>query len=322
MRNILIGNGINIEFGGAENYTSSAIMGRVVENINKEKYNILTENNLSKEDVLEFLEVLVKFIDLMAQGKGGNYADGLFMLMEMQTIKDNYTTHNTITSVMLEDYFLAAEVFNNKFEDNEFRRKILKDFLKQMIVDGIYNDGHINHLYTKYSSGVKSFLNGFDHIFTINYDSNLEGCLGKEKEVYHLHGAFDKLAPEYIRGSKVYLDNPIECEEKISKKIENMEHIYCNAIMSWYWLDKYGELIDKDKSYSCDAFRSIEGRLEILGMSPRNDEHLFLMINQNPKIKQVVYYYLKPEEQTELPKHIKGKPIIFQSVEKMWKRIK
>ena len=102
----------------------------------------------------------------------------------------------------------------------------------------------------------------------------------------------------------------------------SMEHIYSNAIMSWYWLDKYGELIDKDKDYGCDAFKSIQGRLDILGMSPRNDEHLFLMINQNPKIKSVVYYYLKTEEQTELPKHIKGKSITFQSVERLWKKIK
>ena len=41
-RNLLMGNGINIQFGGVNAYSSSAIMSRVVENIKVGKYTVLT----------------------------------------------------------------------------------------------------------------------------------------------------------------------------------------------------------------------------------------------------------------------------------------
>ena len=46
-RNLLVGNGINIQFGGIDVYSGSATMNRVVENIKAGKYTALTENNLS-----------------------------------------------------------------------------------------------------------------------------------------------------------------------------------------------------------------------------------------------------------------------------------
>lgn len=42
-KNILIGNGINIEFGGYDKYSSNAIMQRVVDNIYSKKYQCLAK---------------------------------------------------------------------------------------------------------------------------------------------------------------------------------------------------------------------------------------------------------------------------------------
>lgn len=50
-----------------------------------------------------------------------------------------------------------------------------------------------------------------------------------------------------------------------------------------------------------------------------NDEHLFVLINNN--LKSVVYYYLKDEDRIELPNHIK-KPVTFKDVEKLWSSMK
>ena len=36
--NIIFGNGINIEFGGFDNYSNKAIMSRLMENIKSDKY--------------------------------------------------------------------------------------------------------------------------------------------------------------------------------------------------------------------------------------------------------------------------------------------
>lgn len=37
-KNLLIGNGINIQFGGKEIYSGKAIMNRIIDNIKNDKY--------------------------------------------------------------------------------------------------------------------------------------------------------------------------------------------------------------------------------------------------------------------------------------------
>jgi hypothetical protein len=100
-----------------------------------------------------------------------------------------------------------------------------------------------------------------------------------------------------------------------------MNHIYSDAIMSWSWLDKYGELIEPDTKRKEELLKSISGQLEIVGLAPANDEHLFLVINNNPKIKSVVYYYLKDADRDELPHHLK-KPVTYKKVANLWDSMK
>lgn len=82
-RNLLVGNGINIQFGGIDVYSGSATMDRVVNNIKAGKYTGLTENSLSVDEQYELLDKMVKIIDQIKAGKYRNRADGLFMLMDM-----------------------------------------------------------------------------------------------------------------------------------------------------------------------------------------------------------------------------------------------
>ncbi len=57
--NLLIGNGINIQFGGLDVYSGAAIMNRIINNINAGKYTALTENSLSTNEQIELLEKMV-----------------------------------------------------------------------------------------------------------------------------------------------------------------------------------------------------------------------------------------------------------------------
>jgi len=324
-RYLLVGNGINIEFGGVDVYSNSAIMNRVVANIKAGKYTALTENSLSVDEQLELLDGMVTVIDQIKAGKYRRYADGVFMLMELERITRTYPDNSSITSVFMEDYFLAIEIVNNiyKVEDSEEQsklyRKIQFSFLRQMLVDGIYNDAKINDVYKNFHMGINSYLSRFSNIFTTNYDYNLEKVIGNTNQVCHLHGEFGKLAPEYDVTSLYYIHKAAG-DKLISKKLPNMDHIYSNAIMSWSWLDKYGDLIEPDTKSKEEHFKSISGQLEIIGLSPANDEHLFFLINNNPKITSVVYYYLKDEDRAELPHHLK-KPAIYKKVVKLWTSI-
>lgn len=326
-KNLLVGNGINIQFGGVENYSNSAIMTRAINNIKMGKYNALTENSLSEAEQLETLEGLVRIINSIKAGEYTKFADGLFMLMELDRIKRTYPTKSTLESVFLEDYFLAFEIFNNSFRGkdgeqlNEFQRQVMFDFLHRVLVDSIYNEGKINEVYKEMFPGMKAFLNRFDHIFTTNYDYNIERVLGNEKSVCHLHGEFNKLSPKYDVNSLYYQTNTQKCNTLIAKKVAGMEHVYSNTIMSWSWLDKYGELIETDTKEKETLFKSISGQVVILGLAPNNDEHLFLLLNQNQNIKSIVYYYLDPKDAQELPHHIK-KSVTLKKVEKLWDSMK
>lgn len=286
---------MNIQFGGIDTYSGSAIMKRVVDNIKAGKYIALTESALSVEEQLGILEGLVQVIN---NTKAGGYRDKVpyvFMDIERERICRTYPVKSTITSVFLEDYFLAFEIFNDTYlsvdgeEKNASYRKIVFEFLRRIIVDGIYNNGDINKIYLNFYPGVVRYLQRFSNIFTTNYDYNLESALGDDKKVCHLHGEFGKLDARYRRGSKYYMEHKAECEELIAKQIPHMDHIYSDAIMSWSWLDKYDELFETDSKDKMNLFKNMGGQLEIVGLAPANDEHLFIMINQNPNIKSVMY---------------------------------
>ncbi|MGX8833712.1 hypothetical protein ACWG0P_05805 [Amedibacillus sp. YH-ame6] len=322
-RNLLVGNGINIQFGGVDVYSSSAIMNRVVKNIKAGKYTALIDNSLSPDEQLGFMQGMVDIINQIKDGKHRDNADGLFMLMELDRISRTYPVNSTITSVFLEDYFLAFEIFNNQYraedgeKQSEVYRKTLFTYFRQVLVDGIYNEGAINDVFKNFYPGMNRYIDRFDNIFTTNYDSNLENILGNSDKVFHLHGEFEKLAPEYDVTSLYYNKHKTECDLLIHNKIPNYEHIYGDEIMSWSWLDKYGGLIEPDTKRKEDLFESISGQLEILGLSPTNDEHLFMLINNNSKITSVVYYYFNDTDRCELSHHIK-KPVTYKKVKKLW----
>ena len=160
-------------------------MNRVVENIKVGKYTVLSENALSIDEQIELLNGLAKVIDQIRAGKCRSKVEGLSMHMELERITRTYPEHSSITSVFLEDFFLAFEIFNNVFrsqdgeEQSELYRKIGFAWLCQVLVNGIYNDGAINNVYRNFYSGIGKYLEKFSNIFTTNYDYNLESILGR-----------------------------------------------------------------------------------------------------------------------------------------------
>ena len=143
----------------------------------------------------------------------------------------------------------------------------------------IFNDGKINDAHKNAPVGTKKFFECFTQIFTTNYDYNIENIIGRTDSVCHLHGEFNQLSPKYNVNSIYYTNHKAECDNLIAKKVPCMDHIYSSAVMSWSWLDKYGELIEPDTRKKEELFKSISGQVEILGLSPNNDEHLFLLLS-------------------------------------------
>lgn len=308
VKNILIGNGINIQYGGYEKYSNKAILLRLLENIRNGRYDDLI-TAMSSHELMEMVKCMHDVVVNIKQYKPQE--DYLFLLMEKERISKQYDKNTKIEDVGLEDYFIALEMAYRKDDPEELINTAHREF-QMLMLDAIYNNGEINHI--EYGENFKKFISAYDHVFTLNYDANLDrysDC------VHHLHGDFRVLAPEFDYGSSYSIENPTKC--KANLVTDKYAHVFSNTIMSWYWLEKYGEWNKKEAIYGADAFKQMEGHLDIIGMSPTNDEHIYIMINQS-KISSVDYYYFSDEDADRIQSKIK-KPITRKKVKKLWDRI-
>ncbi len=234
-KNILIGNGINIQFGGADNYSNSAIVGRMITDILNGKYADLLPALTEKEH----LEIFQQFRDLLVNI--GNYKQNdtyLLKQIEIERIKRQYSPSTQIDEIGIEDYFLALEYGIKSHDSEEFISQVHSE-MQMPFLDAIYNDGNINNI--DYGKKFGKYIQAFDNVFTLNYDSNLDRYFPNVK---HLHGEFSVTAPEYDANSGFSKSYPEKCGA--SSVIPEYKHVYSNAIMSWLWLEKYGEWSGKD----------------------------------------------------------------------------
>ena len=308
-KNILIGNGINIQFGGKDVYSNAAILKRMFDNMRDGKYCPLLPDCSIEDQIGLFKELRDLLVDIDHRKPPEEY---LFLLMEIERVKKQYGAETDIEHIGMEDYFLALEYGINAEDNDDFIHQAHRE-LQMPILDAIYNDGKINVI--DYGSGFERFICSFDNVFTINYDSNLDRY---RDDVNHLHGEFSKLAAEYDSQSEYSVANPDKCKEAMV--IPEFAHVYSNTIMSWYWLEKYGGWLGKESEYGADKIKTMQGKLEIVGMSPCNDEHLFLMINQSG-ITSVDYYYHSEADRIRMQSKIK-KPVTYKKVENLWAKIK
>lgn len=104
-----------------------------------------------------------------------------------------------ITDIGFEDYYLIHDLVCHKMKVNNPEQFYIRESMKVAYLYSIYNDGKINQLYKNYPRLFIEFLIKFDNIFTTNYDSNIELATGKE--IFHIHGQFDKKSDVYIASS-------------------------------------------------------------------------------------------------------------------------
>lgn len=307
-RNILIGNGINIEFGGGDNYSNHAILERLFRNMKAGKYEVIFPW-MSKEEQISGFEKLHDV--LIHPDNYKQYEYYYFKQIEIERVKKQYSEDTSMSDIGMEDYFLALE-WGIKPDDSDILVQNAHRELQMPIIDAIYNDGLINEI--DYCEGFRSYLSSFDNVFTINYDSNLDQLV---PNVYHLHGEFSKLAPMYNRQSSYSLNYPEKC--RADEIVDGFLHVYSNTIMSWYWLEKFGNWLGQEDMYGSEVFKNIEGKLEIIGMSPCNDEHLFIMINQS-NIRSVDYYFHSDEDRERMQHRI-NKPTTYKNVDNFWNKL-
>ncbi|RUT48002.1 hypothetical protein EJP82_02340 [Paenibacillus anaericanus] len=227
MKNILVGNGINIQFGGSE-YLNSHILNRAVRNVKSGHF----PADVYPSEVAEWLMYLFSQFSLVINGLFDNYAVTESERTALADLKKRYRKKNSYQSfdiIGFEDYFLVHNLVCVKEKIVNPERYNFREVLRIFILDSIYNAGNIEEVYHKFPFDLLGFLRQYDNIFTTNYDKNIEKYV--DKEVFYLHGAFHILADVYDPNSlrNHMSDSPL----KNANIITGFDHLYSNALTTY-----------------------------------------------------------------------------------------
>lgn len=242
MKTLLLGNGINIQFGGKA-YTNYCIMERIKFKARMGGYEELFDNTLSGKEIIGILD---NFVDIANDIRNGKYD----AFVDNKDDKDDKDIKDALIDfqsrykfeieksyqIMLEDWFFILQMFFLKHEDIASNSTAAIQGFERLVLDAIYNEGKIQELFTRIPTKAKEFFDSYDDIFTLNYDNNIENLI--KKQVFHLHGDFSVLTesenPETVLGY-------IRTKNKESVVVKGMEHCFCNALLNYS-----GELKYKD----------------------------------------------------------------------------
>lgn len=295
MKSILVGNGINIQFGGKA-YTSDFIMKRIKYKTKLGCYDILFDGTLNKTEILGILNGFVTITNDILDNKYDDCVNDDELLSALDDFKSRYKKISAPHELMLEDWFFVLHMFFLKNSDISNNLSASKQGFERLILDGIYNDSKCQNIYTKMPKKAKNFFSDFDNIFSLNYDNNLEILTGKN--VYHLHGDFSVLSnsenTENVWGF-------IRERRNSRVVIESMEHCFCNALLDYSGHQKlkvannYHTLIINSEKFKWQYENDENFKLYLLkikDVKPDEYEMIMTKINhQNLKMATECYFY-------------------------------
>jgi len=363
MQNLLIGNGAIIQYGGSV-YLNSSIINRALENIHCGRF----PNQLYPKECADFVVALQKEHARALRGKYDKYVFTSYDRSSLEDFKRRYTKTRSyaVEEIGFEDYFLLFEIVYNKQGIGNPDRFNSRGVLRRMFLDSIYNSGHVETVHQHFPARFVSWLKEYDHVFTTNYDSNLEAACGSD--VHHLHGSFQTLSETYDPNS---FRNQLEDDMLDGEKVDpNYPHLYSNSLVSYVGdlkffsmtqsslannamdkcvsgykndpalrqqieeMDESNVLVRRLKEairlkvdrpdlehgeqYPHKMLEQITGSLEIVGLSPNNDGHLFTQILANDKISEIGFNYFGEQEAADAERLFHSKSLNTKDVRKLW----
>lgn len=371
MNNLLVGNGINIQFN-KKDYTTQQLVLRILKNCDREDF--------PSHIIVNFPYLLKNYIGQLfleardiLEDKYDSYTNCFAKVESLKSFKKRYKDKINIlriTDIGFEDYYLIHDLVCHKTNTQNPKQYYIREAMRIAYLYAIYNDGKINTLYQEYPRKFIDYLIGFDNIFTTNYDLNVE--LATQKQVYHIHGQFDKKSDVYLLNSfrnqlpdapikeieidenyfylysnaltthsGAYKELQIKQISQANSVVEKMAMAYNNdpkikqEVDSWtieankltanmgyaIQLKAVNPSLTFSDNYHFDIFKNITGTLQILGLSPWNDFHIFESVNDSD-IDKCVYYYFDESECDKIKEllpelNVQGK-IEFLSVKAFW----
>lgn len=369
MRNLLVGNGVTIEFGESR-YTNAQIIRRTIRHSNK------IPEEVYPKDVVKYFEFIASKVPDIVKGKYDLFAYTTSMKTSLMLFKKRYSYIESgfeLNEIGFEDYFLVHYLVCAERKIGNPERYTFTQCLRMMFIDSIYNSGKIQKIHIHYPLRFVEYLKSNDSIFTANYDWNLEKA--SEMKVHYLHGAFhivdDLYNPNSFRNQlpdKPFINNNLEIPEKYMylhstalmaysgddkeylieqpKKVnsgidafskgykENEEHrkvieafednenLPVSNLYAAMQLRSNNPTLLLQQNDALDKFEEISGSLDVLGLSPYNDNHIFSRINENNSLETITYYYYSESENDTVLSILNKKQVVLKSVVEFWKEMR
>ncbi|MCA9013715.1 MAG: hypothetical protein KDA77_00155 [Planctomycetaceae bacterium] len=363
MRNVLVGNGVIIQHGGTD-YLNAAIIQRALDKIRSGNF----PSHLYPPVCADFVVALREEHAAALKGEYDNYVFTSYDRASLEDFKKRYNNHHSysITEIGFEDYFLLFELVHNKQGVGNPDRFNSRGVFRRMFLDAVFNDGKIESVNEQFEPRFVEWLKQHDHIFTTNYDSNLDIATGLG--VHHLHGSFKTLSEIYTPDSfRNQLEDDLLDGEIMDPKYP---HLYSTCLVSYVGdlkshsmtqsslansgmekfvsayqndteyrkrIDELDESIDlvrrlkeairlkaanpelrHAQQYPHDLLKEISGTLEIVGLSPNNDGHLFTQILENDQITKITFNYFGDQEARDAEQLFVSKNLFIQDVREFW----
>ena len=309
MKSLLVGNGVNIQFGGKA-YSNYFIMQRIKFRAKLDSYLELFGNTLTSSEIIAILDGFVSIANDIRSGMFDEFAKDKDDVDALNDFKNRYTEKVTESyEIMLEDWFLLIHMFFLKNADLVENKTSAIQGFERLILAAIYNGGKIQELYLRIPKKVKQFYNGFDNIFSLNYDNNIE--MLTNKKVFHLHGDFKILAnsenPDNVQGY-------IRSQEKKLAVVSGMEHCFCNALLNYSGKLKYKTASDFHKlivasnnfafQYQYDP--NFQKQLSDIKERKPFEYQMIMTKIQHPELNMATEYYFDKFESINDELHIIG----------------
>ena len=159
-----------------------------------------------------------------------------------------------------------------------------------------------------------------DEKYYFLYSNALSTHCGDYKEFLIKQSKFANSGLEkLVRG---YAENPM-IREDVDSWIGHANHIVSNMGYAVQLKLKNPELMFTS-NYHYEEFGAITGHLEILGLSPWNDFHIFDTVDKS-SLDEVIYYYYVEDEckmiERLLPTKNRDKKLLFSPVVTFWERL-
>jgi hypothetical protein len=302
MKSVLVGNGINIQFGG-QAYSNRFILLRIIFNAQAGKYTLLFGENPPKgKDIARIFKGLVEVANKARRGEYDDRISDQELEMAVKDFKKRYDFDIKKTyEIGLEDWFLLIRLFFIDNEDLEKLSESVKQGFERMILDAIYNDGFLQNIHSDIGKKVKQFIANFDNIFTLNYDNNLESLT--RKPVFHLHGDYSVLADS--ENTDTLMGHIRATSGQLISISKEFMHCYCNALFDYSGMLKLKHVENIDaletelrKLYKLYLENRENYNQEIKSLN-KKDRQLISMYVENPSlIAGTRYHFSKLKELT------------------------